>query len=58
MNIIELRKLIIELEQNPTKNKDLIKFYKRKDAELLRKINQDINEKLKQISPFISQITR
>ena len=58
MNIIELRKLIIELEQNPTKNKDLIKFYKRKDAELLRKINQDINDKLRQINPFISQITR
>lgn len=54
MNIIELRKLIIELKQNPIENKDLIKFYKQKDVELIRKINQDINTKLKQISPFIS----
>tara|TARA_R110002051_G_scaffold19003_1_gene53823 strand:- start:590 stop:763 length:174 start_codon:yes stop_codon:yes gene_type:complete len=54
MNIIELRKLIIELEQNPIKNKELLKFYKQKDTELIRKINQDINAKLKQISPFIS----
>ena len=54
MNIIELRKLIIELEQNPIENRELIRFYKQKDVELLRKINQDINAKLKQISPFIS----
>ena len=54
MNIIELRKLIIELEKNPIENKKLIKFYKQKDVELLRKINKDINEKLEQISPFIS----
>ena len=54
MNIIELRKLIIELEESPIENKKLIKFYKQKDVELLRKINKDINEKLEQISPFIS----
>jgi hypothetical protein len=54
MNIIELRKLIIELEQNPIKNRELLEFYKQKDVELIRKINQDINEKLGQISPFIS----
>ena len=54
MNIIELRKLIIELEQNPIENRELIRFYKQKDVELIRKINQDINAKLKQISPFIS----
>ena len=54
MNIIELRKLILELEKKPTENKVLIKFYKQKNAELLRKINQDINEKLGQISPFIT----
>ena len=54
MNIIELRKLIIELEESPIENKKLIRFYKQKDVELLRKINQDINEKLEQISPFIS----
>ena len=54
MNIIELRKLIIELEKNPIENKKLIRFYKQKDVELLRKINKDINEKLEQISPFIS----
>ena len=54
MNIIELRKLIIELEKSPIENKKLIRFYKQKDVELLRKINKDINEKLEQISPFIS----
>ena len=54
MNIIELRKLIIELEESPIENKKLIRFYKQKDVELLRKINKDINEKLEQISPLIS----
>tara|TARA_R100001594_G_scaffold62466_1_gene96810 strand:- start:208 stop:375 length:168 start_codon:yes stop_codon:yes gene_type:complete len=53
MNIIRLRKLIIELEKNPIENKDLIRFYKQKDVELIRKINQNIAEKLGQKSPFV-----
>ncbi len=54
MNIIQLRKLIKSLEKNPEENKKLISFYKQKDLELMRKINEEINEKLKKISPFIN----
>jgi len=54
MNIIELRKLINELEKNPIENKKLLRFYTQQDIQLLQQINQEINEKLKQISPFIS----
>ncbi len=56
MNIIRLKKLIIELEQNPEQNELLIKFYKQKANELLNKINLDIKTKLNTISPFISKI--
>ena len=56
MNIIRLKKLITELEQNPKDNKLLIKFYKRKANELLNKINLDIENKLNTISPFITKI--
>ncbi len=55
MNIIELRKLIFKLQQeDPIGNDKLIRFYQQKDRELLYKLNEEINEKLKTISPFIS----
>ena len=56
MNIIRLKKLITELEQNPKENELLIKFYKSKANELLNKINSDIKTKLNTISPFITKI--
>lgn len=56
MNIIQLKKLIDRLEQNPKENELLIKFYKSKANELLNKINSDIKTKLNTISPFISKI--
>lgn len=56
MNIIQLKKLITELEQNPKDNNLLIKFYKRKANELLNKINADIKTKLNSITPFITKI--
>jgi len=56
MNIIRLKKLIIELEQNPEDNQLLIKFYKQKANELLNKINTDIKTKLNSITPFITKI--
>ncbi len=55
MNIIELRKLIFKLQQeDPIGNDKLIRFYQQKDRELINKLNEEINEKLKTISPFIS----
>tara|TARA_R100001440_G_scaffold26542_4_gene43439 strand:- start:28670 stop:28852 length:183 start_codon:yes stop_codon:yes gene_type:complete len=54
MNIIELRKLIFELQKDPIGNEKLIKFYQQKDKELINKLNKEINEKLKTLSPFIS----
>ena len=56
MNIIQLKKLIDRLEQNPKENNLLIKFYKQKANELLNKINSDIKTKLNTISPFITKI--
>ena len=56
MNIIRLKKLIAELEQNPKENELLIKFYKSKANDLLNKINTNIKTKLNSISPFISKI--
>jgi len=53
MNIIELKRLIKELKQNPKDNKKLIVFYEGKATELMKKINNTIREKLKTESPFI-----
>tara|TARA_Y100000401_G_C8297681_1_gene212282 strand:+ start:597 stop:767 length:171 start_codon:yes stop_codon:yes gene_type:complete len=49
MNIIELKKLIKELKQNPKDNKELIVFYEGKAKELIKEINQKIRQKLKHI---------
>lgn len=53
MNILELKRLIKELKRNPIENKELIEFYKIKESELIREINEKIREKLKAQSPFI-----
>tara|TARA_R110001583_G_scaffold83165_9_gene219895 strand:+ start:1055 stop:1228 length:174 start_codon:yes stop_codon:yes gene_type:complete len=53
MNIIELRKiedhlekLILELEQNPTENKDLIRFFNNKYQELRWKASVEKRKKI------------
>ncbi|QDP66353.1 MAG: hypothetical protein Unbinned6224contig1000_74 [Prokaryotic dsDNA virus sp.] len=47
MNIIELKRLIKSLNQNPKDNKELIAFYKIKESELIKEINQKLRDKFK-----------
>ena len=54
MNIIELKKIIRSLEKNPEGNEDLINFYKQKEKELIKKLREDINEKLKELNPILT----
>jgi fatty acid-binding protein DegV len=49
MNIIELKRLIKELKQNPKDNKELIVFYEGKEKELIKEINQKLHQKFKKM---------